>query len=225
MDPARAAPCASTSASTTSAPARTRRSPRCGPARARRARRHADGRRQVALLPAAGAHARRPDARRLAARLAHAGPGRGARAGGAGARGARQRPAGRGRQPRRARARRSRRAAPALRRARALLVARVPRGDPRGARSACSSSTRRTASRSGATTSARTTSAWPTPRAGSGAQAIIASTATATPQVAGDIAQRLGLRDPVRVTHRLRPAQPVASRSCRARRRPTSTGA
>jgi ATP-dependent DNA helicase RecQ len=33
-----------------------------------------------------------------------------------------------------------------------------------------------------------------------GAQAIIASTATATPQVAADIATRLGLQDPVRVT-------------------------
>jgi ATP-dependent DNA helicase RecQ len=33
-----------------------------------------------------------------------------------------------------------------------------------------------------------------------GAQAIVASTATATPQVAADIARRLGLRDPVTVT-------------------------
>src|SRR5687767_5800847 len=33
-----------------------------------------------------------------------------------------------------------------------------------------------------------------------GAQAIVASTATATPQVASDIAQRLRLRDPVRVS-------------------------
>src|SRR4051795_1216118 len=33
-----------------------------------------------------------------------------------------------------------------------------------------------------------------------GARAIMASTATATPQVAADIARRLGLRDPVRVT-------------------------
>jgi ATP-dependent DNA helicase RecQ len=33
-----------------------------------------------------------------------------------------------------------------------------------------------------------------------GAEAIVASTATATPQVAADIARRLGLRDPVRVT-------------------------
>jgi ATP-dependent DNA helicase RecQ len=32
-----------------------------------------------------------------------------------------------------------------------------------------------------------------------GAQAIVASTATATPQVANDIVQRLGLRDPVRI--------------------------
>ena len=48
-----------------------------------RARRHADGRGQVALLPAARARARGPDARRLAAGLADAGPGRGARAAGA----------------------------------------------------------------------------------------------------------------------------------------------
>jgi ATP-dependent DNA helicase RecQ len=33
-----------------------------------------------------------------------------------------------------------------------------------------------------------------------GARAIVASTATATPQVAADVVQRLGLRDPVRVT-------------------------
>jgi ATP-dependent DNA helicase RecQ len=33
-----------------------------------------------------------------------------------------------------------------------------------------------------------------------GARAIVASTATATPQVAADIARRLGLRDPVRIT-------------------------
>ena len=44
--------------------------------RPRRARRDADRRRQVALLPAAGADARRPHDRRLAARLADAGPGR-----------------------------------------------------------------------------------------------------------------------------------------------------
>ena len=65
--------------------------------------------------------------------------------------------------------------------------------------SACSWSTRRTASRSGGTTSGPTTSASPTPRAGSARSAIVASTATATPQVANDIVARLGLRDPVRV--------------------------
>ena len=72
-----ARPSASTSASRPSGPARRRR---CAAAVAGRdvARRHADRRRQVALLPAARARARRPDDRRLAARLADAGPGRGA---------------------------------------------------------------------------------------------------------------------------------------------------
>ena len=41
---------------------------------------------------------------------------------------------------------------------------------------------------------------WPTPRAGSARAPRSALTATATPQVADDIARRLGLRDPVRVT-------------------------
>ena len=50
---------------------------------------------------------------------------------------------------------------------RAVLLARVPRADPRRPGSGCSSSTRRTASRSGATTSGPTTSGSPTPRAGS----------------------------------------------------------
>ena len=87
---------------------------------------------QVALLPAPGADARGPDARRLAARLADAGPGRRARAGGAGQGRARQRPAGRGRQPRGAGPRGVGARAAALRRARALLLARVPRADPAG---------------------------------------------------------------------------------------------
>ena len=82
-----------------------------------------------------------------------------------------------------------------------------PSGSPRRASSsacaaptsACSWSTRRTASRSGGTTSGPTTSGSPTRRAGSGPKSIVASTATATPQVAADIVTRLGLRDPVRV--------------------------
>ena len=49
-----------------------------GRRRPRRAGRDAHGRGQVALLPAAGAGARRPDDRRLAARVADARPGRGA---------------------------------------------------------------------------------------------------------------------------------------------------
>ena len=75
----------------------------------------------------------------------------------------------------------------------------LPRADPAGATSACSWSTRRTASRSGGTTSGPTTSGSPTPARWLGAKAIVASTATATPQVAADIVARLGLRDPVRV--------------------------
>ena len=135
--------------------------------RARRAGRDADRLGQVALLPAAGADARRPDAGRLAARVADAGPGRGARARRARQGGARQRAAGRGGQPRGGRPRGVRARAAALRRARAVLLAGVPGADPAARRSGCSSSTRRTASRSGATTSGRTTSGSPTRRAGS----------------------------------------------------------
>ena len=89
--------------------------------------------------------------------------------------------------------------AAALRRARALRLARLPRAHPARRGSACSWSTRRTASPSGGTTSGPTTSGSPTRRAGSAREAIVASTATATPQVAADIVARLGLRDPVRV--------------------------
>ena len=98
-DGARRRRCARCSASPASAPGQ-REAVEAALRRARRARRHAHGLGQVALLPAAGAHAGRPDARRLAARLADAGPGRGARARRARAGGARQRAAGRGGQPR-----------------------------------------------------------------------------------------------------------------------------
>ena len=50
---------------------------------------------------------------------------------------------------------------------------------------------------------------------------IVASTATATPRVAADVARRLGLRDPVRVATGLRPAEPRRS-PWRARRRTRS---
>ena len=151
------------------------------------ARRHAHGLGEVALLPAARARCATTSRRRLAAGLAHAGPGRGLAAG-AGGRvalvNAQQDAAG---QPRRARARGRRRAAAALRRARAVRVARLPGRAAQARASGCSSSTRRTASRSGATTSGPTTSAWPTRPAGSAPRAIVASTATATPAVARDI--------------------------------------
>ena len=74
--------------------------------------------------------------------------------------------------------------------------------------SACSWSTRRTACRSGATTSGPTTSAWPTPRATSARRPLVASTATATPR--GGRRHRAPARParPGAGVHRLRPAQP-----------------
>ena len=169
--------------------------------RPRRARGHADGRRQVALLPAAGARARRPDARRLAARLADAGPGRGAGARRARPRRARQRPAA----TRRANARRSARARSAAScgcstSRRSASGRRASSSAVKGAASACSSSTRRTASRSGATTSGPTTSAWPTPRASSARGRSSPRRRPPRRRSPRDIAARLGLRDPVRVT-------------------------
>ena len=59
-----------------------------------------------------------------------------------------------------------------------------------------------------------------------GAGSLVASTATATPRVAADVARRLGLRDPLQVATGLRPAQhrfrrraPGAAREARAARR------
>jgi ATP-dependent DNA helicase RecQ len=85
-------------------------------------------------------------------------------------------------------------------------------------RSGCSWSTRPTACRSGGTTSGRTTSGWRTPRV-AGRRGVVASTATATAQVAADIVERLGLRDPGARRDGLRPARTSPSPSCRARRR------
>ena len=177
-----------------SAPARRRPSGRAR--RARRARRHAHRRRQVAVLPAAGADARRPDGRRLAARVADAGPGRGARAAAPG-RARWSTPSGRGRQPATSRARR-RASSAALRRARAV---RSP-GFLEASRdvAACSSSTRRTASRSGATTSGPTTSGWPTRRAGSARRRSWRRPRPRRRRSRRTSSRRLGLREPVRVT-------------------------
>ena len=93
-----------------------------------------------------------------------------------------------------------------------FCVAAVPRGAQGRRRSGSSSSTRRTASRSGATTSGPTTSASPTPRAGSAREAIVASTATATPQVAADIERAARPARPGARRDRLRPPEPDASR-------------
>ena len=92
----------------------------------------------------------------------------------------------------------ARRAAPALRRARALLLGAVPAGDE-GAKIGLF-----------VVDEAHCVSQWghdfrpdyfrlADAARWLRAEAIIASTATATPQVANDIARRLGLRDPVRV--------------------------
>ena len=56
-----------------------------------------------------------------------------------------------------------------------------------------------------------------------GAQAITASTATATPQVAADIVARLGLRDPVRVSTGFDRPEPLLRGRRRARPRRPST--
>ena len=121
---------------------------------------------QVALLPAAGADARRPDARRLAAGVADAGPGRGARRGslpGASAlinaqRGAAANARGAGR------ARAAASCGCCTSRPSGSRSPRFVEAIRRASTSGCSSSTRRTASRSGATTSGPTTSRSPTPR-------------------------------------------------------------
>ena len=196
-------------------PARPARGGRGGAGRARRARRHAHRLGQVALLPAPGADADGPDARRLAAGLADAGPGRGARARRARARRARQRAAGRGGQPPRDRRARSRGdAAAALRRARALLLARLRGADPRRRGSGCSWSTRRTASRSGGTTSGPTTSASPTRRAGSARRRSSPRPRPPRRRWRRDIVRPPRPARPGAGRHRVRPPEPRPSRSC-----------
>ena len=197
---------------------------RGGGRRARRAGRDAHRLGQVALLPAAGADAGRPDAGRLAARLAHAGPGRGAGARRAGQGRAGQRAAGRGGEPRGGRPR-------GVRARRGCSTSR-PSGSPRPAsssgsgtpRSACSWSTRRTASPSGATTSGPTTSGSPTRRAGSARRRSWPRRRRRRRRSPTTSSRGSGLRDPVRS----RPGstgRTSRSPSCRARpRRPGHRG-
>ena len=97
-------------------------------------------------------------------------------------------------------ARPGRRAAAAVRGARAVRLARLSRLRWPPVGSVCSSSTRRTASRSGATTSGPDYFTLADAATAVGARATLALTATATPTVADDIVRRLHLRDPVRIT-------------------------
>ena len=156
---------------------------------------------QVALLPAAGAAARRPDDRGLAARGADAGPGRGAGARAGSATGWRW-------------STRSR-TVPRTPSAAARAAAGELQAALRGARSA----SRRRASSTGCARrdvglfvvdEAHCVSQWGHDFRPDyfrladaarilGAAALVASTATATPQVAGDVVRRLALRDPLRV--------------------------
>ena len=156
--------------------------------------------------------------RRLAAGLADGRPGRGARAGGRRPRGADQQPAGSG-------ARIARRL-PACAAATCDCSTSRRSGSPRPASSrrsracasACSSSMRRTASRSGGTTSAPTTSSCREAARALGARQIFACTATATPRVARRHRRaarpaRRGARD-----DRLRPPEPLLHRRARDER-------
>ena len=148
-------------------PARAARGGRGRPRRPRRPGGDAHRVGQVALLPAAGADADGPDAGRLAAGVADAGPGGGAARGRARPRRAGQRAAGHAHEPAGGRARDLGAGAAALRRAGAVRLARLPGAHPARRARARSSSTRRTACPNGGTTSGRSTSGSPTRRAGS----------------------------------------------------------
>ena len=100
----------------------------------------------------------------------------------------------------------------------------LPGAHPPGARSACSWSTRRTASPSGGTTSGPSTSGSPTPRAGSARRRSWPRRRRRRPQVArghrgAARAARAGAR-----RDGLRPAEPVLRRRRRARTRRSCTG-
>ena len=165
----------------------------------RRAGRHADGLGQVALLPAAGADADGPDAGRLAARVADAGPGARRSSG--------SRPAAsRSSTPSRTRATNRR----AVERAAAGQVRLLYVAPERFASPGFLERIRHAEIGLFVVDEAHCVSQWghdfrpdyfrlADAARWLGAKAITASTATATPQVAADIVARLGLRDPVRV--------------------------
>ena len=162
---------------------------------ARRARDHADRRRQVAVLPVARAASRRRHARRLAADRADEGPGRHAGRGGHAGRAGQQRI-----QRRRVQARRSPTWSPARSKIVFVTPERLTDADTLRALERAPiarwSSTRRTASASGATTFARRSSTFANALAALGNPPVLALTATATDAVADDIraAARRGRR-------------------------------
>ena len=179
------------------------------PRRRRRRRAGADAhrRRQVAVLPDPGAAARRHRHRRLAADRADAGPGRRAARRPACARRSSTR---RWTRPRRGRSSARSRAgeldllyvAPER-----LLTPRCLELLARVAASRCSPSTRRTASRSGATTSGRSTCSSRVLHERFPGVPRIALTATADPQTRAEIVARLALDDARDLRLELRPAE------------------
>ena len=181
-------------------PPRAARGVRGRAGRPRRARGDAHRLGQVALLPAPGAAARRPDRRRLAAGGAHAGPGRGARRRAGWATGWRWSTPSRTARPTPTccAGRRPGSCACSTWRPSASRPRASSSGWPRCAW-ACSSSTRRTASPSGATTSGPTTSGWPTPRGCSARRRWSPPPPRPRRGWRSTSQRRLGLRDPLRV--------------------------
>ena len=148
-----------------------------------------------------GAARRRPDDRRLAARRADAGPGRGARTRAASATAWRWSTRSRtaGEQRGRARGAVDGRPEAALRRARAVLVAGLRRAHARRRHRAVRGRRGPLRLAVGPRLPARLLPPRRRRPRTSAPRSIVASTATATPRVAADIVRRLGLRDPLRV--------------------------
>ena len=179
-------------------------------------RRAADRRRQVALLPGAGARPPGPWRRRVAAHLADEGPGRHAR---------RQRRAGRALQQLAELGREERRSSAGLREGRYRLLYVSPErlagegGDGflstarRSATCSSSRSTKRTASASGGTTSVPNTGSLDGCAQLLPGVSLHAYTATATARVRRDIASQLGLRDAARARRLVRSAR-TSSTAC-----------